>query len=56
MQKQNQVDMVDFDVNKVKASIEQKEREVKELQEELEKQKKISNERRATQNKDIVEL
>lgn len=48
--------IVDFDVGKVQATIDQKERDVKELEAELEKQKKVSTEKRANQNKDIVEL
>ncbi len=47
---------MEYDIVKVKANIEQKEQEVRQLEEELEKQKKISSEKRETQNKDIVEL
>lgn len=45
-----------YDFEKVKGSIEQKEREVRQLEAELEKQKKLSSEKKANQNKDIVEL
>lgn len=50
------MEVVEYDFNKVKANIEQKEKEVRELEEELERQKKISNEKKNNQNKDIVEL
>lgn len=53
-EKETKVEAVEYDFAKVKANIEQKEQEVKELEAELEKQKKLSNEKRATQNKDIV--
>lgn len=56
LEKDNKVDIVEYDFVKVKANIDQKEREVQELEGELEKQKKISNEKRSTQNKDIIEL
>lgn len=55
-EKENKVAIVDFDAGKVQATIDQKERDVKELEVELEKQKKVSTEKRANQNKDIVEL
>ena len=48
--------MVQFDSEKVKASIEEKEREVKELEAELSKQQKLSLEKKENQNKDIIEL
>jgi len=48
--------LVNFDEEKVKATIAEKEREVNELEAELEKQRKISNEKKANQNKDIIEL
>ena len=55
-EKENKVGIVDFDAGKVQATIDQKERDVKELEVELEKQKKVSTDKRANQNKDIVEL
>ena len=42
-EKKNKVALVEFDEEKVKASISEKEREVRQLEDELEKQKKISN-------------
>ena len=42
-EKKNKVALVEFDEEKVKGSISEKEREVRQLEDELEKQKKISN-------------
>ena len=42
-EKKNKVALVEFDEEKVKGSIPEKEREVRQLEDELEKQKKISN-------------
>ena len=42
-EKKNKVALVEFDEEKVKASISEKEQEVRQLKDELEKQKKISN-------------
>ncbi len=48
--------MVQYDFGKMQASIEEKEREVKELERELAHQKEISSEKKNNQNKDIIEL
>lgn len=45
-----------YDFAKIQHSIEEKEKEVKELEKELARQKEISNEKKANQNKDIIEL
>ena len=42
-EKKNKVALVEFDEEKVKGSISEKEREVRQLEDELEKRKKISN-------------
>ena len=48
--------MVYYDFGKIKASIEAKEKEVQQLEAELEKQKKVSEDRRQHQSKDVKEL
>lgn len=48
--------MVQYDFAKIQQSIEEKEKEVKELEKELARQKEISYEKKTNQNKDIVEL
>ena len=48
--------MVNYDFGKIKASIEAKEKEVQQLEAELEKPKKVSEDRRQHQSKDVKEL
>jgi TolA-binding protein len=55
-EKKTGVEVVQYDFAKIQAGIEEKEKEVKELERELARQKEISNEKKTNQNKDIIEL
>lgn len=55
-EKKAKIEVIDYDFNKVQANIVQKEKEVADLEKELSRQKDLSNEKKANQNKDITEL